>query len=117
METATNLKTSQTTADKLLSTPGPTKTSATVKAAMMHDVGSRDGDFLAIVRSRRERLLAIGGAAVRRIRMRAHAGQRYLRHRIRDLFGAAARRSSSGARKRRVRPPYCADVERAFDLW
>jgi hypothetical protein len=53
----------QTRSDKLLFTPGPLTTSATVKAAMMHDAGSRDGDFLAIVRSIRERLLAIGGAA------------------------------------------------------
>jgi 2-aminoethylphosphonate-pyruvate transaminase len=61
METATNLKTLQI-ADKLLFTPGPLTTSATVKAAMMHDAGSRDSDFLAIVRSIRERLLDIGGA-------------------------------------------------------
>lgn len=51
------------TADKLLFTPGPLTTSASVKAAMLHDAGSRDADFLAIVRSIRERLLAIAGAA------------------------------------------------------
>jgi 2-aminoethylphosphonate-pyruvate transaminase len=50
------------TADKLLFTPGPLTTSASVKAAMLHDAGSRDGEFLTIVRSIRERLLAIGGA-------------------------------------------------------
>ena len=50
-------------ADKLLFTPGPLTTSASVKAAMLRDAGSRDGDFLAIVRSIRERLLAIGCAA------------------------------------------------------
>jgi 2-aminoethylphosphonate-pyruvate transaminase len=51
------------TADKLLFTPGPLTTSATVKAAMLRDAGSRDRDFLQIVRAIRERLLAIGGAA------------------------------------------------------
>jgi 2-aminoethylphosphonate-pyruvate transaminase len=48
---------------KLLFTPGPLTTSTSVKAAMLRDAGSRDGDFLAVVRSIRERLLAIGGAA------------------------------------------------------
>jgi 2-aminoethylphosphonate-pyruvate transaminase len=47
--------------DKLLFTPGPLTTSATVKSAMLHDAGSRDREFLGIVRSIRERLLAIGG--------------------------------------------------------
>ena len=51
------------TTNKLLFTPGPLTTSATVKAAMLYDAGSRDADFLAVVRSIRERLLAIGGAA------------------------------------------------------
>ena len=49
--------------EKLLFTPGPLTTSASVKSAMLHDAGSRDADFLAVVRSVRERLLAIGGAA------------------------------------------------------
>ncbi len=49
-------------AGKLLFTPGPLTTSATVKAAMLRDAGSRDPDFLAIVREIRERLLALGGA-------------------------------------------------------
>jgi 2-aminoethylphosphonate-pyruvate transaminase len=48
---------------KLLFTPGPLTTSATVKAAMLRDAGSRDAEFLRVVRSIRERLLAIGGAA------------------------------------------------------
>lgn len=48
---------------KLLFTPGPLTTSGTVKAAMLHDAGSRDADFLKIIREIRERLLAIGGAA------------------------------------------------------
>ena len=51
------------TTDKLLFTPGPLTTSATVKAAMLHDPGSRDRGFLRIVREIRERLLALGEAA------------------------------------------------------
>lgn len=47
---------------KLLFTPGPLTTSATVKAAMLRDAGSRDRDFLQTVREIRERLVAIGGA-------------------------------------------------------
>jgi 2-aminoethylphosphonate-pyruvate transaminase len=43
---------------------GPLTTSATVKAAMLHDAGSRDAEFIAAVRDIRERLLRIGGAAV-----------------------------------------------------
>ncbi|MGD0939299.1 MAG: 2-aminoethylphosphonate--pyruvate transaminase [Terracidiphilus sp.] len=50
------------TADKLLFTPGPLTTSATVKSAMLHDTGSRDREFLEAVREIRERLLSIGGA-------------------------------------------------------
>jgi 2-aminoethylphosphonate-pyruvate transaminase len=51
------------TANQLLFTPGPLTTSASVKAAMLRDAGSRDRDFLQTVREIRERLLAIGGAA------------------------------------------------------
>ena len=47
---------------KLLFTPGPLTTSDTVKAAMLRDAGSRDSDFLAVVRLIRQRLLRIGGA-------------------------------------------------------
>jgi 2-aminoethylphosphonate-pyruvate transaminase len=47
---------------KLLFTPGPLTTSASVKAAMLRDAGSRDAEFLAIIREIRTRLLAIGGA-------------------------------------------------------
>jgi len=46
--------------DKLLYTPGPLTTSATVKAAMLRDLGSRDIEFMGIVRAIREKLLAIG---------------------------------------------------------
>ena len=48
---------------KLLFTPGPLTTSATVKEAMLRDAGSRDAEFLAVVRDIRRRLLAIGNAA------------------------------------------------------
>jgi 2-aminoethylphosphonate-pyruvate transaminase len=48
---------------KLLFTPGPLTTSETVKAAMLRDAGSRDGEFVALVQEIRRRLLAIGGAA------------------------------------------------------
>jgi len=47
--------------DKRLFTPGPLTTSASVKQAMLHDVGSRDEGFLAVVREVRERLLGTYG--------------------------------------------------------
>jgi 2-aminoethylphosphonate-pyruvate transaminase len=47
------------TADPWLLTPGPLTTSATVKAAMLHDRGSRDRAFLALDRAVRDRLLAL----------------------------------------------------------
>jgi aspartate aminotransferase-like enzyme len=37
--------------DKLLFSPGPLTTSATVKRAMLRDLGSLDSDFLASVRN------------------------------------------------------------------
>ena len=43
----------------MLFTPGPLTTSATVKEAMLRDLGSLDGDFLASVRNIRMRLLAL----------------------------------------------------------
>src|SRR5271156_6584532 len=45
---------------KLLFTPGPLTTSATVKEAMLRDLGSLDSDFLTSVRSIRKRLLDLG---------------------------------------------------------
>jgi 2-aminoethylphosphonate-pyruvate transaminase len=48
---------------KLLFTPGPLTTSDGVKNAMLRDAGSRDAEFIAVVRDIRDRLLAIGGAA------------------------------------------------------
>jgi 2-aminoethylphosphonate-pyruvate transaminase len=47
--------------NKLLFTPGPLTTSASVKQAMTRDLGSRDAEFLAVVRGIREKLLALGG--------------------------------------------------------
>ncbi len=49
--------------DKLLFTPGPLTTSRTVKEAMLHDMGSRDEEFIAMVRDIRRQLLELGGAS------------------------------------------------------
>lgn len=46
--------------NKLLFTPGPLTTSASVKQAMTRDLGSRDAEFLAVVRGIREKLLELG---------------------------------------------------------
>ena len=48
--------------DALLLTPGPLTTSSTVKAAMMHDIGSRDPRFIEITAQLRQRLLSLVGA-------------------------------------------------------
>jgi 2-aminoethylphosphonate-pyruvate transaminase len=50
---------SNATRDKLLFTPGPLTTSATVKEAMLHDAGSWHFEFNARVHWIRERLLAV----------------------------------------------------------
>ena len=47
--------------DKILFTPGPLTTSLTVKRAMLRDLGSRDTEFIGIVRNIRQRLLELGG--------------------------------------------------------
>ncbi len=47
--------------DKLLFTPGPLTTSMTVKQAMLKDLGSRDIEFIDLVKDIRTRLLEIGG--------------------------------------------------------
>lgn len=47
--------------DSLLFTPGPLTTSRTVKQAMLRDLGSRDAEFIGVVRDIRRRLLRIGG--------------------------------------------------------
>ena len=49
--------------DKLLFTPGPLSTSPTVKAAMLHDLGSRDDAFIAIVKEIRFELLRLAGVS------------------------------------------------------
>lgn len=47
----------------LLFTPGPLTTSENVRQAMLQDVGSRDREFIAIVRVIREKLVSIAGTA------------------------------------------------------
>ena len=49
----------ETAPDKLLFTPGPLTTSATVKQAMLHDAGSWHFEFNALVKWIREQILAI----------------------------------------------------------
>ena len=49
--------------DKPLFTPGPLTTSATVKEAMLRDLGSRDGEFIGVVTNIRERLLELAGVS------------------------------------------------------
>ncbi len=49
--------------DKPLFTPGPLTTSHTVKLAMLRDLGSRDAEFIEIVRRIRSQLLAIAGVS------------------------------------------------------
>ena len=47
--------------DNKLFTPGPLNTKLTVKEAMLHDMGSRDKEFLIVVKEIRDELLAIAG--------------------------------------------------------
>lgn len=49
--------------DKPLFTPGPLTTSRTVKQAMLRDLGSRDSEFIAVVRGIRARLLSLAGTS------------------------------------------------------
>lgn len=49
--------------DKLLFTPGPLTTSRPVKQAMLRDLGSRDFEFIQLVRHIRQQLLALGEVA------------------------------------------------------
>src|SRR5688572_17496980 len=49
--------------DKLLFTPGPLTTSRTVKEAMLRDLGSRDAEFIALVRDIRTQLLALANVS------------------------------------------------------
>ena len=52
---------SRATPDRVLLTPGPVTTSATIKAAMLRDWGSRDADFIEMTRRLRQRLTALAG--------------------------------------------------------
>ncbi len=52
-----------TAGDKPLFTPGPLTTSRTVKQAMLRDLGSRDYEFIELVRWIRGKLLELGGVA------------------------------------------------------
>jgi 2-aminoethylphosphonate-pyruvate transaminase len=51
--------------DKALFTPGPLTTSATVKQAMLRDLGSRDAEFIEVIREIRAELLELGQVAGR----------------------------------------------------
>lgn len=48
-----------TSPDKILFTPGPLTTSPTVKQAMLRDLGSRDTEFIELIRGIRARLVAL----------------------------------------------------------
>lgn len=52
-----------TTKDKLLFTPGPLTTSMTVKQAMLRDLGSRDFEFIQLVKDIRNELLKLGNVS------------------------------------------------------
>ncbi len=49
--------------DKILYTPGPLTTSRTVKQAMLRDIGSRDFEFIQLVKNIRQQLLEVGQVA------------------------------------------------------
>ena len=49
--------------DKPLFTPGPLTTSQTVKTAMLRDLGSRDDEFIALVKDVRDRILQTAGVS------------------------------------------------------
>src|SRR5262245_37290533 len=59
----TRVRGSSETGDPLLLTPGPLTTSRSVKAAMLHDWGSRDAAFLAINKEVLDRLPEVVNAA------------------------------------------------------
>jgi len=48
--------------DKMLFTPGPLTTSRTVKQAMLRDLGSRDYEFIALVKNIRQKLVELAQA-------------------------------------------------------
>ena len=47
--------------DKKLFTPGPLGTSPTVKSAMLRDLGSRDVEFIKLIKTIRKKLVDIAG--------------------------------------------------------
>ena len=49
--------------DKPLFTPGPLTTSSTVKAAMSRDLGSRDTEFIGVIRDLRNKLLQLASVS------------------------------------------------------
>ncbi len=49
--------------DKPLFTPGPLTTSSTVKAAMSRDLGSRDTEFISVIRDLRNKLLQLASVS------------------------------------------------------
>ena len=49
--------------DKPLFTPGPLTTSATVKEAMLRDLGSRDLEFIQVIEDIRNSLLSLAGVS------------------------------------------------------
>jgi 2-aminoethylphosphonate-pyruvate transaminase len=51
--------------DKVLFTPGPLTTSRTVKQAMLRDLGSRDCEFIGLVKEIRDKLVALGQGDLR----------------------------------------------------
>jgi len=57
------LETALDAQEKLLFTPGPLTTSASVKAVMQRDLGSRDEEFMGIVSDIRNELLALAGTS------------------------------------------------------
>jgi 2-aminoethylphosphonate-pyruvate transaminase len=48
--------------DKILFTPGPLTTSQTVKQAMLRDLGSRDYEFIGLIKQIRHKLIEVGQA-------------------------------------------------------
>ena len=57
------MNSSQSTKDKPLFTPGPLTTSQTVKQSMLRDLGSRDAEFIRLVKETRNELLAVAGVS------------------------------------------------------
>ena len=48
----------------MLFTPGPLSTSKKVKEATLHDMGSRDFEFIGLVKDIREQLLKLAGVSI-----------------------------------------------------